>query len=47
MILGFWVNKHSEHLDTAEAFVKWMLEASGFNKFAGFIPVIKNKVPMQ
>ncbi|CAH1208162.1 hypothetical protein PAECIP111892_03061 [Paenibacillus auburnensis] len=40
---AYGVNKDSKHLETAKAFVKWMLEDSGFDEFAGFIPVIKDK----
>ncbi|MGO4109835.1 ABC transporter substrate-binding protein [Paenibacillus sp. YAF4_2] len=40
---GYGVNKNSKHLETAKAFVKWMLEDSGFDKFAGFIPVLKDR----
>jgi len=40
---GYGVNKDSKHLATAKAFVKWMLEDSGFDKFAGFIPVLKDR----
>ncbi|WP_424768812.1 ABC transporter substrate-binding protein [Paenibacillus sp. sgz302251] len=40
---GYGVNKDSKNLATAKAFVKWMLEESGFDAFAGFIPVLKDK----
>ncbi|CAI6066286.1 ABC transporter substrate-binding protein [Cohnella sp. JJ-181] len=40
---AYGVNKDSKHLETAKAFVKWMLEDSGFDDFAGFIPVLKDK----
>ncbi|MNP64681.1 hypothetical protein D3C76_1601960 [compost metagenome] len=39
------VNKSSKNPETAKAFVKWMIEESGFDKFAGFIPVLKDKQP--
>lgn len=39
---GYGVNKDSKNLATAKAFVKWMLEESGFDSFAGFIPVLKD-----
>ncbi|MFC0212315.1 ABC transporter substrate-binding protein [Paenibacillus chartarius] len=39
------VNKNSKNAETAKAFVKWMIEDSGFDKFAGFIPVLKDKQP--
>lgn len=42
---AYGVNKNSEHPATAKAFVKWMLEDSGFDDFAGFIPVLKDKKP--
>ncbi|MCD1259662.1 extracellular solute-binding protein [Paenibacillus athensensis] len=42
---AYGVNKDSKNLDTAKAFVKWMLEDSGFDDFAGFIPVLKDKQP--
>lgn len=42
---AYGVNKDSKHLETAKAFVKWMLEESGFDEFGGFIPVIKDKEP--
>ncbi|WP_123041516.1 ABC transporter substrate-binding protein [Cohnella candidum] len=42
---GYGVNKNSEHAETAKAFVKWMLEDSGFDNFAGFIPVLKDRKP--
>ncbi len=37
------VAKDSEHVDAAKAFVKWMIEESGYEDFAGFIPPLKNK----
>ncbi|MFB9329431.1 ABC transporter substrate-binding protein [Paenibacillus aurantiacus] len=40
---GYGVNKDSKNLATAKAFVKWMIEESGFDDFAGFIPVLKDK----
>lgn len=42
---GYGVNKDSKHLATAKAFVKWMIEESGYDDFAGFIPVLKDKEP--
>ncbi|MBE7680115.1 ABC transporter substrate-binding protein [Paenibacillus sp. P13VS] len=42
---AYGVNKDSENLATAKAFVKWMVEESGFDDFAGFIPVLKDKEP--
>jgi ABC-type sugar transport system, periplasmic component len=42
---GYGVNKDSKHPETAKAFVKWMLEDSGFDAFAGFIPVLKDIEP--
>jgi len=40
---AYGVSKDSKNLATAKAFVKWMLEESGFDTFAGFIPVLKDK----
>ncbi|WPP43285.1 extracellular solute-binding protein [Paenibacillus hunanensis] len=40
---AYGVNKNSENLATAKAFVKWMIEDSGFDQYAGFIPVLKDK----
>jgi len=42
---AYGVNKDSPNLATAKAFVKWMLEESGFETFAGFIPVLKDMQP--
>ncbi|MCR2804637.1 ABC transporter substrate-binding protein [Paenibacillus soyae] len=42
---AYGVNKDSENLATAKAFVKWMVEESGYDDFAGFIPVLKDKEP--
>ncbi|CAM4461224.1 ABC-type glycerol-3-phosphate transport system substrate-binding protein [Paenibacillus endophyticus] len=42
---AYGVNKNSKNLATAKAFVKWMVEDSGFDDFAGFIPVLKDKEP--
>ncbi len=42
---GYGVNKNSDNLATAKAFVKWMLEDSGFDAFAGFIPVLRDIEP--
>ncbi|CAK4824592.1 unnamed protein product [Aphanomyces euteiches] len=41
----YGVNKDSKNLETAKAFVKWLIEESGFDDFAGFIPVLKDKKP--
>lgn len=40
---AYGVNKDSKNLETAKAFVKWMIEESGFDDFAGFIPILKDK----
>ncbi len=40
---AYGVNKNSENVATAKAFVKWMIEDSGFDQYAGFIPVLKDK----
>ncbi|MNH85163.1 Bacterial extracellular solute-binding protein [compost metagenome] len=37
------VAKDSENVDAAKAFVKWMIEDSGYEDFAGFIPPLKDK----
>ncbi|WP_311198737.1 ABC transporter substrate-binding protein [Paenibacillus hexagrammi] len=42
---AYGVNKDSKNVETAKAFVKWMIEDSGFDDFAGFIPVLKDKQP--
>lgn len=41
----YGVNKDSKNVETAKAFVKWLIEESGFDDFAGFIPVLKDKKP--
>jgi raffinose/stachyose/melibiose transport system substrate-binding protein len=41
----YGVNKDSENLAAAKAFVQWMLEESGYADFAGFIPVFKDVQP--
>lgn len=38
------VNKNG-NVKAAKAFVQWMMEESGYEDFAGFIPVLKNKEP--
>ncbi|MDB5054537.1 MAG: extracellular solute-binding protein [Bacilli bacterium] len=40
---GYGVNKDGKNIETAKAFVKWMIEDSGYDDFAGFIPVLKAK----
>ncbi|ASA25905.1 ABC transporter substrate-binding protein [Paenibacillus donghaensis] len=37
------VAKDSKHVDAAKAFVKWMIEESGYEDFAGFISPLKGK----
>jgi ABC-type glycerol-3-phosphate transport system substrate-binding protein len=37
------VNKHSAHLATAMAFVKWMIEDSGYANYAGGLPPLKSQ----
>lgn len=37
------VSKTSKHPEAAKAFVKWMLEESGYEDFAGFISPLKGK----
>lgn len=38
------VNKNG-NVEAAKAFVQWMIEESGFDDFAGFIPTLKGKEP--
>ncbi|MFD2670888.1 ABC transporter substrate-binding protein [Marinicrinis sediminis] len=38
------VNKNG-NVEASKAFVKWMVEESGYDDFAGFIPVLKSKEP--
>lgn len=40
----YGVNKDG-NVDAAKTFVQWMIEESGFDEFAGFIPTLKNKQP--
>ncbi|RIX53133.1 extracellular solute-binding protein [Paenibacillus nanensis] len=40
----YGVNKDG-NVEAAKAFVKWMIEESGFDEFAGFIPTLKDKQP--
>lgn len=39
------INKNSKNPETAKAFLKWLIDESGYDKFAGFIPVLKEKQP--
>lgn len=39
----YGVNKNSKNLETAKAFLKWLVVDSGYDDFSGFIPVLKNK----
>lgn len=39
----YGVAKDSKNLPAAKAFVKWMLEESGYEDFAGFIPPLKDR----
>ncbi|MDR6881282.1 extracellular solute-binding protein [Bacillus sp. 3255] len=41
----YGVNKNSKNLETAKAFLKWLIVDSGYDNFAGFIPVLKDKQP--
>jgi raffinose/stachyose/melibiose transport system substrate-binding protein len=41
----YGINKNSKNPETAKAFLKWLIEESGYDKFAGFIPVLKEKQP--
>ncbi|MCL6456965.1 MAG: ABC transporter substrate-binding protein [Gorillibacterium sp.] len=42
---SYAVNKDSKNIPVAKAFVKWMVEESGYEDFAGYIPVMKDKQP--
>ncbi|MCJ8013489.1 extracellular solute-binding protein [Paenibacillus sp. KQZ6P-2] len=37
------VSKNSKNIDTAKAFVKFMVEDSGFDDFGGYLPVLKDR----
>lgn len=37
------VGKNSKHPAAAKAFIKWMLEESGYENYSGFIPVLKDR----
>ncbi|MDD9267071.1 ABC transporter substrate-binding protein [Paenibacillus sp. GCM10023248] len=39
------VGKNSKHQAAAKAFMKWMVEESGYENYSGFIPVLKNRKP--
>lgn len=39
------VGKNTKHAAAAKAFVKWMVEESGYEHYAGFIPVLKERRP--
>ncbi|SFT06544.1 ABC transporter substrate-binding protein [Paenibacillus sp. BC26] len=40
----YGVNKDG-NVEAAKAFVQWMIEESGYDEFAGFIPTLKDKQP--
>ena len=42
---AYAVSKLSKNKDTAKAYIKFLLETSDFDKIAGFIPTVKNRVP--
>lgn len=42
---AYGISKNSKNKATAKAFVKWLIEESGYDDFAGFIPVLKDKKP--
>ncbi|QHW33078.1 extracellular solute-binding protein [Paenibacillus rhizovicinus] len=42
---AYAVSKKSGNLETAKAFLKWLVEESGYDDFGGFIPVLKDKKP--
>ena len=42
---AYAVSKFSKNQDTAKAYIKFLLETSDFDKIAGFIPTVKNRVP--
>lgn len=37
------VGKNSKHQAAAKAFIKWMVEESGYENYSGFIPVLKGR----
>lgn len=39
----YGIAKNTKHPDAAKAFLKWLVEESGYDDYAGFIPVLKNK----
>jgi ABC-type glycerol-3-phosphate transport system substrate-binding protein len=39
---AYGVNKNTKHPETAKAFIKFMLEDSGYNDIAGMIPTVKD-----
>jgi raffinose/stachyose/melibiose transport system substrate-binding protein len=39
------IGKNSKHPEAARAFVKWIVEESGYEEYSGFIPVLKNRKP--
>jgi raffinose/stachyose/melibiose transport system substrate-binding protein len=41
----YGINKNSKNLETAKAFLNWLIVDSGYDNFSGFIPVLKDKQP--
>lgn len=41
--IAYMVNKSSKNIDAAKAFVKFLVEDSGYDEFAGFMPILKDK----
>ncbi|WP_201008478.1 ABC transporter substrate-binding protein [Paenibacillus glycanilyticus] len=41
----YGIDKNSENPETAKAFLKFLIEESGYDDYAGFIPVLKDKKP--
>lgn len=41
----YGIDKNSDNPETAKAFLKFLIEESGYDDYAGFIPVLKDKQP--
>lgn len=41
----YGIDKNSENPETAKAFLNFLIEESGYDDYAGFIPVLKDKKP--
>ncbi len=42
---SYAASANSKNVETAKAFIKFMIEESGYDDFGGFIPVLKDKKP--